>query len=91
MHFVLAFYFRMIIFVELFKQIYIKNSKSIPMSLKIKQKNKYGDYEILAQCLGISLDAARMRYYRKDKEALKIMSDIQANREKFILKYSTSK
>ena len=58
--------------------------------MKTEQKEikiKYGDYQTLADMLGVSTDAARMRYRRNDPEAIRAMEVIFENREKLINKY----
>lgn len=45
---------------------------------------QYGDFQTLAKILGISSDAAKMRYRRGDEKARQIMQNIVAHREKLI-------
>lgn len=52
-------------------------------------KIQYGDYQTLSKILGISSDAAKMRYRRGDENAVKIMRSIVANREKLIEEHQT--
>jgi len=54
---------------------------------KIEQKKQYGDFVMLSQMLGITTDAARMRYQRGDKEVIKAMEIITKNREGLIKAY----
>ena len=49
-----------------------------------KEKIHYGDYQLLAEILDISSDAARKRFERKEKGAVKAMRKIQENRKQFI-------
>ncbi len=52
---------------------------------QIKQKIDYGDYNLLQKILNVkTVAAARMRFLRGDKDAVKAMQSIQENREKFI-------
>lgn len=58
------------------------------MSEQIKQKTQYGDFQILAKALGISPEAAKMRFRRGDEKALQIIQNIVENREKLIQELS---
>lgn len=49
----------------------------------VEQKKRMGDYQTLAQALGTTVDAARMRYYRKDPQAIEVLYQIIEQREKF--------
>lgn len=52
---------------------------------QIKQKIQYGDYNVLQKILNTtSVQSARMRFLRKDEDAIVAMKKIQENREKFI-------
>lgn len=58
---------------------------------EIKQKVKYGDYTTLGQILGITSDAAKMRFNRKDFTAMEAMSKIINSREELIKEYQPEK
>ncbi|GEN71607.1 hypothetical protein [Chryseobacterium lathyri] len=60
------------------------------MENKEKGKINYGDYQLLGELLSVSSDAARKRYKRNEKEALKAMEKIQENRKRFVLDYRKS-
>ncbi|WP_260256285.1 hypothetical protein [Elizabethkingia meningoseptica] len=47
-------------------------------------QKKYGDYQLLGEMLGVSSDAAKMRYRRKDSQAIKAMQAIYDNRRKLV-------
>ncbi|WP_312296843.1 hypothetical protein [Chryseobacterium sp.] len=57
------------------------------MKIKEKEKINYGDYQILAEMLTVSSDAARKRYKRGDKEAVEAMNTIQENRKQLLEDY----
>lgn len=57
------------------------------MENKQKEKIYYGDYQLLGELLCISSDAARKRFKRNEKAAVKAMGMIQENRKKFVLDY----
>ncbi|WP_185658065.1 hypothetical protein [Elizabethkingia meningoseptica] len=56
--------------------------------MKMEQiQKKYGDYQLLGEMLGVSSDAAKMRYRRKDSQAIKAIKAMQAiydNRRKLV-------
>ncbi|WP_336664944.1 hypothetical protein [Elizabethkingia meningoseptica] len=53
--------------------------------MKMEQiQKKYGDYQLLGEMLGVSSDAAKMRYRRKDLQAIKAMQAIYDNRRKLV-------
>ena len=53
--------------------------------MKMEQiQKKYGDYQLLGEMLGGSSDAAKMRYRRKDSQAIKAMQAIYDNRRKLV-------
>jgi hypothetical protein len=58
---------------------------------QIKTKIKYGDYGTLGQILGISPDAAKMRFNRKDLGAIDVMTKIIQTREELIREYRLKK
>ena len=58
---------------------------------QIKMKMKYGDYNTLGQILGISPDAAKMRFNRKDALAIEAMIKIIETREDLIREYQEGK
>jgi hypothetical protein len=58
---------------------------------QIKLKMKYGDYNTLGQILGISPDAAKMRFNRKDALAIEAMIKIIETREDLIREYQSGK
>lgn len=58
---------------------------------QIKMKMKYGDYNTLGQILGISPDAAKMRFNRKDGTAIEAMTKIIESREELIREYQSGK
>lgn len=58
---------------------------------EIKLKMKYGDYNTLGQILGISPDAAKMRFKRKDALAIEAMIKIIETREDLIREYQEGK
>lgn len=60
-------------------------------SEQIKMKMKYGDYNTLGQILGISSDAAKMRFNRKDSTAIEAMTKIILSREELIKEYQPEK
>lgn len=51
---------------------------------QIKKNMQYGDYGLLGKMLGITTDAARMRFRRNDEEVKKVLLKIIENREKLI-------
>lgn len=52
---------------------------------QIKNNIQYGDYNILQRLLNAkSVQAARMKFLRGDKEAIDAMRKIHENREEFI-------
>lgn len=55
-----------------------------------KEKINYGDYQLLGELLCVSSDAARKRYKRNEKTAVRAMGMIQENRRLFILEYRRS-
>jgi hypothetical protein len=58
---------------------------------QIKSKLKYGDYNTLGQILGITSDAAKMRFNRKDVNAMEAMIKIIQSREDLIREYQPEK
>lgn len=52
-----------------------------------EQKKKYGDFMTLANVLNINVDTARMRYYRKNEEAIKLLYSIIEQRENLLEKF----
>ena len=57
------------------------------MENKQKEKIYYGDYQLLGEMLDTSSHAARMRYKRNEKKAIKAMKTIQENRQNLIKTY----
>jgi len=55
------------------------------MSEQLNLNIQYGDFQTLAKCLGISADAAKMRYYRGDLKSKELLQKIIENRENLIL------
>ncbi|MBB4807430.1 hypothetical protein HNP38_002736 [Chryseobacterium defluvii] len=55
-----------------------------------KEKINYGDYQLLGELLCVSSDAARKRYKRNEKKAVRAMYLIQENRKRFIQNYRKS-
>lgn len=51
---------------------------------QIKQKMEYGDYGVAGKMLGITTDAARMRFRRGDDEMNETLIKIINNRETLI-------
>jgi len=49
-------------------------------STETRKKKKYGDFETLADSLGIKYEAAKKRYYRGDAEAVEIINKLIAAR-----------
>ena len=60
------------------------------MENKEKEKINYGDYQLLGEMLIASSDAARKRYIRNEKEAVKAMDMIQESRKQLIESYRKS-
>lgn len=60
-------------------------------SEQIKIKMKYGDYNILGQILGITPDAAKMRFNRKDSKAIEAMIKIIESREEISKEYDSDR
>lgn len=60
------------------------------MENKGKEKINYGDYQLLGDMLDVSSDAARKRYKRNEKEAVKVMNMIQENRKQLVEEYRKS-
>ncbi len=60
------------------------------MENREKEKINYGDYQLLGELLSVSSDAARKRFKRNEKEAVKAMGLIQENRKQFVLDYRKS-
>ena len=58
---------------------------------EIKMKIKYGDYNTLGQIFGITSDAAKMRFNRKDARAMEAMTKIIQSREELIREYQPEK
>ncbi len=52
-----------------------------------EQKKQTGDFQTLSKILNTTTEAARMRYYRKDEDAVKAMYSIIENRDVFIGKF----
>lgn len=52
-----------------------------------EQKKKYGDFQTLANVLNINVDTARMRYYRKNEQAIKLLYNIIEQRENLLEKF----
>lgn len=50
-------------------------------SEQIKAKLQYGDYQTLGKALGISAEAAKMRFLRGDLETARILQKIIISRE----------
>jgi hypothetical protein len=46
-----------------------------------EQKKQTGDYTTVANILGINVDTARMRVYRKDEEACNLLYRVIQHRE----------
>ena len=53
-------------------------------SEQIKRKLQYGDYQTLGKTLGISVEAAKMRFKRGDQKSARILQEIVEMREKLI-------
>ncbi|AKK71567.1 hypothetical protein OK18_01960 [Chryseobacterium gallinarum] len=60
------------------------------MENKQKEKIYYGDYQLLGEMLDASSHAARMRYKRNEKEAVKVMNMIHENRKRLVRDYRKS-
>jgi len=60
-------------------------------SEQLKAKIKYGDYNTLGQILGITSDAAKMRFKRNDTVAIEAMTKMIAGREQLIKEYQSVK
>jgi hypothetical protein len=58
---------------------------------QLKAKIKYGDYNTLGQILGITSDAAKMRFKRNDALAIEAMTKIIVGRDELIKEYQTTK
>ncbi|UCA61693.1 hypothetical protein KB553_09175 [Chryseobacterium rhizoplanae] len=56
-----------------------------------KEKIYYGDYQLLGEMLNASSHAARMRYKRNEKKAVKAMETIQEHRKNLIKSYKENK
>lgn len=50
---------------------------------QIKEKLKYGDYQLLGELLEITAEAAKMRFFRGDEQAKELLEKIINNREEF--------
>ncbi len=51
---------------------------------QLKEKTQYGDYQTLAKVLGISAEAAKMRFFRGDEKSANILQEIITMRENLI-------
>lgn len=60
------------------------------MSEQNTKKTQYGDFQTLGKVLGISAEAAKMRYRRGDEQARKIIQEIIDARENLIASYQQS-
>lgn len=60
------------------------------MKTEQKEKIRYGDYQLLAEMLDTSSDAAKMRFRRNDTEAVKAMQIIQDNRKNLVKAYKNN-
>lgn len=60
------------------------------MKTEQKEKIRYGDYQLLAEMLDTSSDAAKMRFRRNDPEAVDAMKIIQENRKKLVKDYKNN-
>ena len=49
-----------------------------------KEKKQIGDYHTLARILNITIDGARLRFYREEERAVNILYQIIEQREKLI-------
>ena len=58
---------------------------------QLKAKIKYGDYNTLGQILGITSDAAKMRFKRNDANATEILIKIIEMRENLIKEFQSDK
>lgn len=58
---------------------------------QIKEKIKHGDYNTLALVLGISSDAAKMRFKRNDPDATEVLIKIITMRENLIKEFQPEK
>lgn len=58
---------------------------------QIKEKIKHGDYNTLGLVLGISSDAAKMRFKRNDANATEILIKIIEMRENLIKEFQSDK
>ncbi len=57
---------------------------------QLKEKIQYGDYQTLAKVLGISADAAKMRFFRGDEKTANVLQEIIAMRENLISLHRTT-
>lgn len=60
-------------------------------SEQLKAKIKYGDYNTLGQILGITSDAAKMRFKRNDTVAIEAMTKMIVGRDQLIKEYQSIK
>jgi hypothetical protein len=58
---------------------------------QLKEKIKYGDYNTLGQILGITSDAAKMRFKRNDTVAIEAMTKMIVGRDQLIKEYQSIK
>jgi hypothetical protein len=58
---------------------------------QIKKKTLYGDYTLLGQVMGINAPAAKMRFFRGDEKAKKMLEKIINNRENLIREFQQEK
>ena len=58
---------------------------------QLKEKIKYGDYNTLGQILGITSDAAKMRFKRNDPDATEVLIKIITMRENLIKEFQSEK
>jgi hypothetical protein len=58
---------------------------------QLKEKIKYGDYNTLGQILGITSDAAKMRFKRNDSVAIEAMTKMIVGRDQLIKEYQSIK
>jgi len=57
---------------------------------QIKKNIQYGDYQTLGRALGISAEAAKMRFFRGDEKSANILKEIAELRETLIQNHSTT-
>jgi hypothetical protein len=58
---------------------------------QIKEKLVYGDYQTLGKALGITAEAAKMRYFRGGVKERNILIEIIESREKILSTHTSIK